>query len=360
MAPKQAVEPLIASKATDGLGQMELPIAETMRDADPVMEEARDAGVGRGSVASQARRLDFWSTSRDSGPTATVSYRRRRSYAAPDAATEDAATEDVAPEASREAAASEVLTESDAPEAPMEAMPSAATTEAVADAPVEVLATDEPTEAAAQDELTETAAPLRLKRRGPRSVVGNRKRSLKLPLRKRRRKRRGPRSAVGNRKRSPTAAPEAAPEEKRTPQRGRKPKTLTETATPEAAPEERRAPMRGRKPEIPQLKLPLRKSRLKRPQPGSAGRSREHCLAWRLPRKRRLRDANPEAATGAKSAYRHPRPSQSSLLGALVFVTGTAADANSRRRVPRCRASPCHAAGRRAAAGRVRGAARNG
>ncbi|XYI32276.1 hypothetical protein MNJPNG_08955 [Cupriavidus oxalaticus] len=40
-----------------------------------------------------------------------------------------------------EAAAAEALTESDAPEAPIEAMPSEATTEAVAEAPVEVLAT---------------------------------------------------------------------------------------------------------------------------------------------------------------------------------------------------------------------------
>ncbi|ODV42374.1 hypothetical protein AWV79_27475 [Cupriavidus sp. UYMMa02A] len=75
LAPKQAVEPLVASQATDGLGQMELPIAEAMRDADPVMGDASDAGVGRGSVDTQARRMDFWSTSRDSGPTATVSYR---------------------------------------------------------------------------------------------------------------------------------------------------------------------------------------------------------------------------------------------------------------------------------------------
>ncbi len=100
LAPEQVVEPLVASKATDGLGQMELPIAEAMRDADPVMGEASDAGVGSGSVDTQTRRLDFWSTSRDSGPTATVSYRRRRPYVAP-----DASTENVAPEASGEAAA---------------------------------------------------------------------------------------------------------------------------------------------------------------------------------------------------------------------------------------------------------------
>ena len=206
MAPKQVVEPVVASNATDGLGQMELPIAEAMRDADPVIGEASDACVGSGSVDTQVRRLDFWSTSRGSGPTATVSYRRRRPYAAP-----DASTEDVAPEESMEAAASEALTESDAPEAPIEAMPSEATTEAVAEAPVEVLATDEPTEAAAQDELTETAAPV-------------------APLY--------------------APAPEAAPEEMQAPKRGRKPKALTETAAPEAAPEERRTPKRGRKPKI--------------------------------------------------------------------------------------------------------------
>ncbi|WP_439685536.1 hypothetical protein [Cupriavidus oxalaticus] len=137
LAPKQVVEPVVASNATDGPGQMELPIAEAMRDADPVIGEASGAGVGRGRNDTQARRMDFWSTSRDSGPTATVSYRRRRRYAAP----ENASTEDVAPEASMEAAAAEALTESDAPEAPIEAMPSEATTEAVAEAPVEVLAT---------------------------------------------------------------------------------------------------------------------------------------------------------------------------------------------------------------------------
>ncbi|SPK71541.1 protein of unknown function [Cupriavidus taiwanensis] len=53
----------------------------------------------------------------------------------------------MAPEESREAAASEALTESDAPVAPIEAMSSDATAEAVAEAPVEVLATDEPMEA---------------------------------------------------------------------------------------------------------------------------------------------------------------------------------------------------------------------
>ncbi|WP_349607003.1 hypothetical protein [Cupriavidus sp. DF5525] len=146
LAPEQVVEPVVASNATDGLGQMELPIAEAMRDADLVIGEASDACVGSGSVDTQTRRLDFWSTSRDSGPTATVSYRRRRPYTAP-----DASTEDVAPEESMEATASEALTESDAPEAPIEAMPSEATTEAVAEAPAEVLATDEPAEAAAQD-----------------------------------------------------------------------------------------------------------------------------------------------------------------------------------------------------------------
>jgi len=231
LAPKQAVEPLVASKAQDGLGQMELPIAEAMRDADPFRGEASGVGVGSGSVESQARRLDFWSTSRDSGPTATVSYRRRRSYAAP-----DASTEDVAPAASREAAASEALTESDAPEAPIEAMPSAATPEAVAEAPVEVLVTDEPMEAAAPDELTETAAPV-----APLYAPAPEAAPEETRAAKRGRK---PKALTE------TAAPEAAPEEARAPQRGRKPKALTETATPEAAPEEARTPQRGRKPKI--------------------------------------------------------------------------------------------------------------
>ncbi|ODV42356.1 hypothetical protein AWV79_27760 [Cupriavidus sp. UYMMa02A] len=75
VAPKQVVDPLVARKATDAPGQMELPIAEAMRDADPVSGESSEAGVGRGSVDTQARRMDFWSTSRASGPTATVSYR---------------------------------------------------------------------------------------------------------------------------------------------------------------------------------------------------------------------------------------------------------------------------------------------
>jgi len=231
LAPKQVVEPVVASNATDGLGQMELPIAEAMRDADPVIGEASDACVGSGSVDTQVRRLDFWSTSRGSGPTATVSYRRRRPYAAP-----DASTEDVAPEESMEAAASEALTESDAPEAPIEAMPSEATTEAVAEAPVEVLATDEPTEAAAQDELTETAAPV-----APLYAPAPEAAPEEMQAPKRGRK---PKALTE------TAAAEAAPEETRAPKRGRKPKALTETAAPEAAPEERRTPKRGRKPKI--------------------------------------------------------------------------------------------------------------
>ncbi|QUN32396.1 H-NS histone family protein (plasmid) [Cupriavidus sp. KK10] len=229
LAPEQVVEPLVVSNATDGLGQMELPIAEAMRDADPVSGEASGAGVGSGSVDTQAQRLDFWSTSRNSGPTATVSYRRRRPYAAP-----DASTEDVAPEASMEAAASETLTGSDAPEALIEAMPSEATTEAVAEAPVEVLATDEPTEAAAQDELTETAAPVApLYAPAPEAAPEE----TRAPKRGRK-----PKALIE------TAAPEAAPEETRGPKRGRKPKALTETAAPEVAPEETRAPKRGRKP----------------------------------------------------------------------------------------------------------------
>ncbi|QEZ46570.1 H-NS family nucleoid-associated regulatory protein [Cupriavidus oxalaticus] len=230
LAPKQVVEPVVASNATDGR-QMELPTAETMRDADPVSGEASGAGVGSGSDDTQARRMDFWSTSRDSSPTATVSYRRRRPYTAP-----DASTEDVAPEASMEATAAEALRESDAPEAPIEAMPSEATTEAVAEAPVEVLATDEPTEAAAQDELTEMAAPV-APRYAPAAETAPE--AVQAPKRGRKPK-----------ARTETAAAEAAPEETRAPKRGRKPKALTEPATAEAAPEEARAPKRGRKPKI--------------------------------------------------------------------------------------------------------------
>lgn len=197
LAPGQAVKPVVASNATDGFGQMELPITEGMHDADTVTAETSDARVGSGSVDSQAQRLDFWSTRRGSGPTATVSYRRRRRYTAP-----DASAQDVAPEGSREATDSETLTESGAPKA---------TTETVAEAPVEVLATDEPTETSARDEFVEAAAPV------------------------------APRYAP---------APEAAPEETRAPKPGRKPKALIETATPEASPEERRTPKRGRNSKI--------------------------------------------------------------------------------------------------------------
>ncbi|UIF88064.1 H-NS family nucleoid-associated regulatory protein [Cupriavidus sp. UYPR2.512] len=248
LAPEQVVEPLVPSNATDGLGQKELPLAEAMRDADPVMGEASDACAGSGSVDTQTRRLDFWSTSRDSGPTATVSYRRRRPYAAP-----DASTEDVAPEASREAAASEALTESDAPEAPIEAMPSEATTEAVAEAPVEVLATDEPMEAAAQDELTETAAPVA---------------PLYVP------------------------APEAAPEETRAAKRGRKPKTRAEVAAPEvttqATPTRKRGPkqitLRGVEaaPEAPTQKTRTRKPRQEQKAPTATQRPSQSSLLAQL------------------------------------------------------------------------------
>ncbi|BDB29522.1 H-NS histone family protein (plasmid) [Cupriavidus sp. P-10] len=246
LAPKQVVEPVVASNATDGR-QMELPIAEAMRDADPVSGEASGAGVGRVSVDTQTRRLDFWSTSRDSGPTATVSYRRRRPYTAP-----DASTEDVAPEASIEAtAAAEALTESDAPEAPIEAMPSEATTEAVAEAAVEVLATDEPMEAAAQGELTETAAP----------VV--------------------PRYAP---------AAEATPGETRAPKRGRKPKILAEVAAPEVTetptrkrgPKQRALPGVEAAPEAPTQKTRTRKPRQEQKAPTATQRPSQSSLLAQL------------------------------------------------------------------------------
>ncbi|WP_115684098.1 H-NS family nucleoid-associated regulatory protein, partial [Cupriavidus taiwanensis] len=231
LAPEQEVEPFVASNATDGLGQMELPIAEAMRDADPVIGEASGACVGSGSVDTQPRRLDFWSTSRDSSPTAIVSYRRRRPYAAP-----AASTEDVAPEESREAAASAALTKSDAREAPIEAMPAEATTEAAAEAPIEVLATDEPMETAAQDNLTETVAPVApLYAPAPEAAPEER---------------RAPKSGRKPKALAETATLEAAPDETRAPKRGPKPKALTETATPEAAPEKRRTSKRGRKPKI--------------------------------------------------------------------------------------------------------------
>ncbi|MDK2661904.1 H-NS family nucleoid-associated regulatory protein [Cupriavidus sp. LEh21] len=112
----------------------------------------------------------------------------------------------------------------------MEAMPSEATTEAVAEAPVEVLATDDPMEAAAQDELTETAAPVApLDAPAPEAAPEE--------------------TRAPKRDRKPKALTEtAAPAETRAPKRGRKPKALTETAAPAAAPEETRAPKRGRKP----------------------------------------------------------------------------------------------------------------
>ncbi|TPQ32047.1 H-NS histone family protein [Cupriavidus pinatubonensis] len=326
LTPKQVVEPVVASHATDGPGQMELPIAEAMRDADPIMGEAREAGVVRGSADTQARRLDFWSTSRESGPTATVSYRRRRPYTAP-----DAATKDVAPEASREATAAAALTESAAPAAPIKAMPSAATTEAVAEAPVEVLAKDEPTEAAAQDERTETAAPV-----APLDAPAPEAAPEAMPAPKRGRKPKALTETAAaeaapeamqapKRGRKPkalteTAAPEAAPEARQAPERGRKPKALAETAAPEAAPEETRAPKRGRKPktlaevaapEVTTQATPTRKR-------GPKQRARPGL------------EAAPEAPTG-KPRTRKPRPeqkaptatqspSQSSLLAQLASV----------------------------------------
>lgn len=285
---------------------MELPIAEAMRDADPVMGEASGAGVGRGSVDTQAQRLDFWSTSRDSGPTATVSYRRRRPYAAA-----DASTEDVAPEASREAAASEALTESDAPEAPIEAMSSEATTEAVAEAPVEVLATDEPMEAAAQDELTETAGP---ETAGPVAP-------LYAPVPEAApEETRAPKRGQKPKALTETAAPEAAPEEMRGPKRGRKPKALTTTAAPEAAPEETRTPKRDRKPktqaevaapEVTTQETPTRKRGPKQttlPGVEAAPEAPTRKTPTRKPRQER------KALTATQS------PSQSSLLAQLASV----------------------------------------
>ncbi|CAG9179759.1 hypothetical protein LMG23992_04068 [Cupriavidus laharis] len=326
MAPKQVVEPVVASNATDGLGQMELPIVEAMRDADLVIGEASGAGVGSGSDDTQARRMDFWSTSRDSGPTATVSYRRRRPYTAP-----DASTEDVAPEASMEATAAEALTESDAPEAPIEAMPSEATTEAVAEAPVEVLATDEPTEAAAQDELTETAAPVAPRYAPAPEAVPE---EVQAPKRGRKPKAltetaaaeaapeamRAPKRGGKPKALTETAAAEAAPEETRAPQRGRKPKALTETAASEAAPEETRAPKRGRKPKIlAEVAAP-------------EVTTQENPTRKRGPKQITLPgvEAAPEAPT-QKTRTRKPRqeqkaptatqsPSQSSLLAQLASV----------------------------------------
>ncbi|SOY77701.1 Histone-like nucleoid-structuring protein H-NS [Cupriavidus taiwanensis] len=301
LAPKQAVEPLVATKATDGLGQMELPIAETMRDADPVMGKAREAGVGRGSVDTQTRRLDFWSTSRESGPTATVSYRRRRPYTAP-----DASTDDVAAEASREAAASAALTELDAPEAPIDAMPSAATTEAVAEAPVEVLATDEPMEAAAPGELTETAAPVAPLHAPAPEAAPEETRALKRG--------RKPKALTE------TAAPEAAPEEASAAKLGRKAKALTETATPEAAPEETQAPKRGRKPKIlaevaaPEVTAQATPTRKR----GPKQRTLPGVEAAPEAPTQKTRTRKPRQEQKAPTATQ--RPSQSSLLAQLASV----------------------------------------
>nr|WP_315594953.1 H-NS family nucleoid-associated regulatory protein [uncultured Cupriavidus sp.] len=222
LAPEQAVKPVATSNATDGLGQMELPITEGMHDADTETAEISDACVGNGSVDSQAQRLDFWSTSRDSGPTATVSYRRRRRYTAP-----DASAEDVAPEESMEATDSDTLTESDAPKAP---------TEAVAEAPVEVLATDEPAETSARDAFVEAAAPV-APRYAPAPEAAPEETRAPKPGRK-------PKTLAE------VAAPEVTTQNSPTPKRGRKPKALIETATPEASPEERRTPKSGRNSKI--------------------------------------------------------------------------------------------------------------
>ncbi|PLP97545.1 histidinol phosphate phosphatase [Cupriavidus pauculus] len=212
---------------------MELPIAEGVHDEDPVTPETSDACVGSGgsgSVDSQSQRLDFWSTSRDSSPTATVSYRRRRRYTAP-----DASTEDVAPEESMETTNSETLTESDAQKAPIEAIPSEAT-EAVVETPVEVLATTEPTEISVRDEFVESAAAVAPSNAPAPEGAPEETRAPK-PGRK-------PKTLAD------VAAPEATTQDSPTPKRGRKPKALIETATPEASLEERRTPKRGRNPKI--------------------------------------------------------------------------------------------------------------
>ncbi|SOY77212.1 hypothetical protein CBM2592_U40006 [Cupriavidus taiwanensis] len=54
---------------TNGLGQMELPIAQAMRDADPAIGEASGAGVGSGSVDTP----NAWTSARQAG----IAARRR-------------------------------------------------------------------------------------------------------------------------------------------------------------------------------------------------------------------------------------------------------------------------------------------
>ncbi|KAI3592072.1 hypothetical protein D9X30_2957 (plasmid) [Cupriavidus sp. U2] len=300
MAPQLKVEPVIASDATDGLGQMELPIAEAMRDADCLSYEARDACIDIGSVDSQAQRSDFWSTSRGGGPTATVSYRRRRRYTAPDASTEKAAGEPMG------VTESESLMESGSPEAPLEAAPSEATFESVPEVPVEVLDTAEPTEIFSRDGLTESHAPV-----APRYATAREAAPEATRAPKRGRK---PRALAE------VAAPEVTTQKGPTRKRGRKAKALIETAAPKASPEERQTPKRGPNPIIltevagagvTNQETPTRKhvpKQITPPGGEAASQARTHQTPTRKARQKQ------------KAPIAIQRPSISSLLAQLASI----------------------------------------
>ncbi|WP_349604469.1 H-NS family nucleoid-associated regulatory protein [Cupriavidus sp. DF5525] len=229
LAPEQAVEPLVAQDATDVPGQMEVPSADVASDANPVIGQASSEGGGVGSIDTQARRLDFWTTSRNSSAKATVSYRRRRTYASPEAPTEAPTQEEPI-----EAAAPQALVEYGAAEAPIEAMRSVAPTEALtAEAPVEAAAAVESIEPDVQGELPEAQASIEpLEALAPEASTEE----------KRPRKRRQTSKAL-----TEPAAPAATTEERRPRKRQQKPKASTEVAAPEAPTEGTRTRKRGQK-----------------------------------------------------------------------------------------------------------------
>ncbi|SPS02586.1 putative Histone-like nucleoid-structuring protein H-NS [Cupriavidus taiwanensis] len=141
----------IVTRQAHGFGELESPSAGAKLDANRGNVQASGGDYALDIVDDDAvspRRPGsghFWSLTRDSGTTTTVSYRRRRRlHAAP-----EVLTKALAPEVLTEVAAKEVPPQVVAPQAPTEV--EVPTRTAAPEAPVEAPAPKAPTEAAAAE-----------------------------------------------------------------------------------------------------------------------------------------------------------------------------------------------------------------
>lgn len=255
----QQVDVLVTPEAPQGFTQAGGPGRNVKPGVHRVNAQASDGDGSVGKVDADAVRPrrpvgsgNFWSLTRDSGPAATVSYRRRRRLP-------------VAWEVPTVVAAPEVLTEAVAPEVPAEV--------AALEVPTQPAALEAPTETVSPGGPTEPAAPAApIEVRGPDSP-----REVAAPevRRQKQRHRKSPTEATAQEVPTQASAPEvpteaAGPEVRRQKQRRRKspteataqevptqaaaPEVPTEAATPELRrqkPQRRKSPTVAAAPEVP-------------------------------------------------------------------------------------------------------------